>query len=151
MINYEFCKSHSNQRKQNKTTLPLIGAGGPTRQRNKRERGGSPALPRTHARAVAVARLGGGAAPARRRRPASGAAWPGRGQGGPAGVAPLRRPGHWPRARAKQRKRGELGSLMGGARLSAPLLCFLFTYFRLKVLNCLINHRTMRKMPNKFC
>jgi len=33
---------------------------------------------------VATARLGGGAAPARRRRPASGAAWPGRGQGGPA-------------------------------------------------------------------
>ena len=84
MIYYEFCKSHSNQRKQNKTTLPLIGAGGPTRQRNKRERGGSPALPRMHARAVAAARLGGGAAPARRRRPASGAAWPGRGQGGPA-------------------------------------------------------------------
>jgi len=33
---------------------------------------------------VATARHGGGAAPARRRRPASGAAWPGRGQGGPA-------------------------------------------------------------------
>ena len=41
-------------------------------------------MPRTRARAVATARHGGGAAPARRRRPASGAAWPGRGQGGPA-------------------------------------------------------------------
>jgi len=31
-----------------------------------------------------------------------------------------------------------------GPAVSRPLLlCFLFTYFRLKVLNCLINHRTM--------
>ena len=60
MIYYEFCKSHSNQRKQNKTTLPLIGAGGPTRQRNKRERGGLPC-------SASHARQGRGRGQARRR------------------------------------------------------------------------------------
>jgi len=56
------------------------------------------------------------------------------------------------RARPKQGRGAGLGSLTCGARLSAPLnVFFLFVLFQLRFHNCIIIHRKMRKIPNKFC